>query len=239
MSSYSRKRKRTSGSSYRTSRKRGVYVVPNRLRYSRAPLATRGYKFPSTELKFLDTASTGGIAFGNQSTGATGAVSIVLINASVPGTGATNRIGRKIIMKNILMRCYYDAGTNSNSGYVRTMLVYDMQANGATPSAADIFMNGSTPFITMPMNLDNRDRFRVIHDRTRYLAGANGNTDTNEIYYKKYIKLGKGLETIYNAGSAGTVADIQTGALYLVVMTCNDTANVNARVETRIRFVDN
>lgn len=237
--SYSGSKRKRISKSYRPYKRRHTYGGSRMLRgiKPRAPLRTGGYYFPSKELKFLDVASTGGIAFGNNSTGATGAVSFVLLNGCIPGTSATNRIGRKISMKNLNMRCYYDTQPTSGSGFVRTMLIYDMQSNGVAPTAADVFLNGSTPFITMPLNLDNRDRFKVIHDRTRYISAGSGLSDTNMIYYKKYFKR-LGLPTIYNAGSAGTVADIQTGALYLIVMTTCPTANLNARVETRIRFAD-
>lgn len=201
-------------------------------------MASRGYRFPSHELKFLDVASTGGIAFGNDNTGATGAVSFVLLNGSVPGTGATNRIGRKISMKSLFVRFYYDANSTTSSGYLRSMIVYDMQANGVAPTAADLFSGGGTPFITMLTNMDNRDRFKIIHDRTLYISAGTAVSDSNMKYYKKYFKWKNGLNVIYNAGSAGTVADIQTGSLYLVVMSCHSTANLNARVESRVRFAD-
>lgn len=219
-----------SGSAYKKRRTRASS-------FSGAPLASRGFRFPMKgELKFAEVDSTGAIAFGVPATGATGALSIVLLNGLSLGTAAQTRVGRKINMRSIMMRAYFNAAATTTSGFVRVMLVYDRQANGTAPTAADILAQGGTPFITSINNLDNRERFLVIHDKTRYLSAGSAVSDTNAIYYKKYKRLA--LETTYNSGSSGTVGDINTGAMYLVVFTSCGIANVNARITTRIRFSD-
>lgn len=57
---------------------------------------------------------------------------------------------------------------------------------------------------------------------------------------KEYVKLSQ--EVIFNGGNAGTIADINSGAIYMFWIGSNpNAANVraNAIVSARMRFVDN
>lgn len=117
------------------------------------------------------------------------------------------------------------------------MIIYDAQANGATPAITDILQNGT---YESPMNLNNRDRFRVLADKF-YAMGANNYTTGTLVagspmpricsIFKKFR-----LETIYS-GTGSTVASIQSGAFYLLVI---NTANLATSAESfvRMRFTD-
>ena len=59
----------------------------------------------------------------------------VLLNGLVPGTAASQRVGREIRMHTLHVR-FYSATTNVTTRFV---LVYDHQPNGATPAVTDIF----------------------------------------------------------------------------------------------------
>ena len=61
------------------------------------------------------------------------------------------------------------------------------------------------------MNMDNRDRFTVLHDYQCPVDQLGGRPST---VHKKFRKLN--VVTAYNAGTAGTVADIASYSIYLL-----------------------
>lgn len=243
----SRKRTRSSGggrgyksSAKRTSTKRrkgNTYAALSVI--TRAPPASRGWFNPTKELKFIETTDTGVIPAGTPATLLTGGFQPILLNGSIPGSGATNRIGRKIFMRSCLIRFACAAAATSTSGIVRCMLVYDSQVNGTAFTDTDLlvpFDGTPNPFITSKNNLDNRDRFKVLMDKQFYLSGGTAVTDTNVRILMKYKRLEH--PVIYNAGTAGTVADINTGGLFFCSMCTNGTAAPISRLDARVRFSD-
>lgn len=123
----------------------------------------------------------------------------VLLNGLVLGTGASQRVGREIRMNSIQIRLM---GGISNP--IRFVLVYDSQSNGAAPAITDIFETNNW---MSEVNFSNRDRFQFVFDLTTPLHG--------DPHYEEELDLN--LITYYNAGTAGTVADIASGALYIVL----------------------
>lgn len=178
------------------------YSEPADLRQSIAGALTRvsqrvgGYAYNQSSLNFKDVAFNGN--FPAQWTAPS------LINGLVPGTDASQRIGRQIEIKRILLRLV--ATTTC-----RFVLVLDTQANGATPAITDIFQSDA---YESEINFSNRDRFHVIYDVCIPING--------DLHLEDEIECA--LVTFYNGGSAGTVADIATGALYW--MTNNSTTAV-------------
>ena len=84
------------------------------------------------ELKYVDVNAT-------QSFTDTG--NVTLLNGIAPGTGASQRIGKKVILRNLLISCSIGSGiTGANvfRGLVRIMAVYDKQTNATAPTVADI-----------------------------------------------------------------------------------------------------
>lgn len=135
----------------------------------------------------------------------------ILLNGLAPGTGASQRIGKKVTIKTIQMRAAISAnvaGTNTFSGMVRCFIVYDKQANAAFPTVGAILEQATG---SSPMNMDNRDRFLVLYDRQFALDQLGGNPSAQIKMYKRV-----NLTTVFNAGTAGTVADITSGSIYVV-----------------------
>lgn len=162
----------------------------------------------------------------------------VLLNGLVPGTGASQRIGKKVTLKSIQIRGAINAGAlgvNPFSGFGRMFIIYDKQANAAFPTIASILEQTSG---TSPMNMDNRERFLVLYDRQFALDQFGGNPSAQVKMYKKL-----NLTTVFNAGTAGTVADITSGAVYVVFINENSyvTTSTNSpiiRWYSRIRYED-
>lgn len=211
---------------------------------SMVPAASRGYTPNSQELKVVDT----GTAIYNCDT--TG--DIRCVNLCTLGSDMTNRIGRKICLSSFQMRGYLrNAASVTGAAAVvppsqcRWMLVWDTQPNGALPSITDILNSGSS---TSQLNLNNRDRFRIIREKIwaldPYIVSATASqsvaTAVNQTKTVKVFKKLKDLEVIFNSTNGGTIADIQTGAL-LSVWVGNSAASADGPEfvgSYRVRFSD-
>lgn len=169
---------------------------------------------------------------------ATAFLGISCINEVIQGATAYNRIGSKILVKSVHVRCSMAvAGTSENAqGTVRFMVVYDRQPNGSYPTISDILsVNVSTaPTFDSGINMANRDRFVVL--RNKYSAlylGAAAN-----VHFDEFIKTK--LEVQYKSNT-GTIGDITTGAIYIVAFSTNSTAAsyIAAKAfQSRIRYFD-
>lgn len=151
------------------------------------------------------------------------------LNDVVQGNSATTRVGRKILMKSILVQ---GALTISN-GFARVLIVYDRQTNGAAIAATDVLTSNTIMGI---QNLDNRDRFIILADIFPFSQDENLGAVIAGVpcSYKRYIKCN--LETIYG-GNAGTFADINSGAIWMMTNCNGGTVSGETGIQ-RIRFVD-
>nr|WAE42745.1 MAG: capsid protein [Cressdnaviricota sp.] len=170
------------------------------------------------------------------------ATNITVVNAPLEGAAFYQRVGRRIAMKSFHLNGYITQ-TFSNAApnlatYVRIMVIYDRQTNGAAPSYADILLaynaSGATSSIVLDgINMNNRDRFTVLMDYKVTLPpiGINGVTaseldtiiDTTKLMVNRFIPL-KNLETHFK-NSAGGVGDIATGGLFVFALDINGVAS--------------
>lgn len=162
-----------------------------------------------------------------------------LLNGVATGTDYTNRIGRKILMKSLLLRLsiFNDTTTSDPTGdIIRVVVVYDCQSNGVAPAVTDVISGG----FDGPMNLNNRDRFKILLDKfwtvpgQTYTAGTLTAGSPQPKYYKLYKKMST--EEIFS-GTGATVGSIATGGIYIFAMSTGTTGNA-VGVNSRIRFND-
>jgi len=154
---------------------------------------------------------------------------INVLNDVAQGTTAITRIGRKILMKSLLVQGWVNL---SSPTVLRILIIYDRQPNGALPGATDVLTSNT---LMAAMNLDNRDRFICLADIFPGDDAENltGNA-TNGFGWKRFIKMN--LETIYG-GNAGSIADINTGSLLIMTNCYGGTASSETGLQ-RLRFVD-
>lgn len=204
------------------------YVRQNRMRQQ--AVKTGGYGNPQlAETKFIDvtpsfTLSTSSNAF---------VATPVLLNGCIQGTEATQRLGRKITMTSLYVKgALQFAPTGTLGGYVRIAVVHDKQSNGTAPGITDVFLSND---LNSPNNLTNSDRFTKVADFESGIVSANGDCVAPIEFYRKLM-----LETAYNTGNAGTVADIASGSLYMFI--CNNgnftTTAPTIRLQSRVKFLD-
>lgn len=185
----------------------------------------------------------------------------VVLNLIQQGTGSWNRVGRKAYMKSV--RCTLDAvlavttasPNNVAAPCLRIALVWDKQPSGGSiPTFDTIFghtlQDGTEASSVLDaVKYDNMDRFRVlkecfINPNPGILnSGMSGSgVYTLHFYEDIYLKLKK--ETVFlGQSSPMTIADISSGALYLVYRTVSDTDtddkwSINTTSFARLRYTD-
>lgn len=201
---------------------------------------------PGPERKYLDQVGNfnlNTLAVAANTGGQSGTETLQLINGCMLGTDAVNRIGRKISMKSIQLRILFTLQTSSGgtaltgvtAGYIRLMVIYDAQANGGTVQYGDIFQGTPAQGNVTPLNLNNRERFKVIWDKDKQIDPDGPNNQMFKLYKKCMLPV------TFNAGNAGTAADIQTGALWLLAMTSvqgTSAGVISGEFYSRVRFTD-
>lgn len=189
-----------------------------------------------------------------------------LLNGVQEGSAFYNRIGRKISMKSLhwtgAIQQNTTVHTSTDQDWLRILIVYDRQTNGAFPVGNDVLLNyddqgtaAGGPYAGL--NLNNADRFVVLRDKRINLCNRilsdNLAPPSNEsilgsglINYQfdptinEYIDL-KGLEVHYRSSTnPANVGDIATGAIYLCFQMGSTAAtnNYQLHVNTRLRYWD-
>lgn len=159
-----------------------------------------------------------------------------LLNGIGLGNEVYNRIGRQIFMKNLELRGFINQQNGAlNEQVCRVAVLYDRQSNGTAPTAAMLWdLSGATSYVASQYNLDNRDRFKVLYDKVLSIAPPLVNDSRKNIV--AHIPLN--LYATFNYSNTGTITDIQTGALY-VVMVCEaplGLVNLRTTFTTRVFF---
>lgn len=178
------------------------------------------------------------------------------VNQPVEGTSYYQRIGRQIEMQSLHLTGYLTFNSTSAStteDYIRIMVVYDRNTNGALPNTADLILNQNAAGTTTTtgldhLNLNNRDRFMILRDQRIYWPGTTNSAtgslptfqgavegDKATFMITHFIKLNN-LLCEYKA-SAGAITDVSSGALYVFYMSYNNQA-VTFNFTTRLRYKD-
>lgn len=163
----------------------------------------------------------------------TAAPVIQLINGLQLGNTASQRQGQQLKSTNINLRGKLSVNNSAvgGSSQARIMLVYDRQSNGSVFSITDLLENGAVwSFRTMGY----KKRFKVLADHT-YQMVNNTNTEQQIVDLSAVLDL----RTIYNTGNTGTISDIDTGSLYLVLISDEATYGPELQYQLRYRWVDN
>lgn len=193
-------------------------------------IRTGGWANPvsGAEKKFVDVAATF-----NPTAGAVTFTNGVLLNGIATGTDASSRIGRKAVIKSLLIRATASLGTATAGGMFRLLVVYDKQANATAPGITDILLADA---FNSPNNLSNRDRFVTIFDQIMGPLDADGDSQVADVFYKKL-----NLEEMWNAGTDALIGSITSGSIYAFVAQSGGMAT-NAPALTmysRVRYTDN
>lgn len=176
------------------------------------------------ELKYLDTVSTG-IAVDSSGT-------LILLNGCAQGDDINTREGREIRIKSLRIKWKPAINASATGTIVRCILFIDKQVNASAPSVTTILKNSGALNLAQ-MDLAYRKRFKILYDK--YITMSNNSMEeTVEDYFRKM-----NLVVEYNSSSAGTVADIVTNALYMLLISDQATNTPTVVYWNRVRFYDN
>jgi len=93
------------------------------------------------------------------------------------------------------------------------LVVLDKQTNATALTILNVLKSVSP---ISQKNLDNRHRFTILHDQSFSIEGqvATVSGGISQVVHNWYKKCN--ITVQFNNGNAGTVADIQSGSLYLI-----------------------
>lgn len=164
--------------------------------------------------------------------------SVTLLNTIAQGSTTSQRVGKKVMLKSVQIRGNVTSDSTTTVAPWAFMIVYDRRPQGgAVPAVTDIL----TAATATAMNNDsNSNRFSILHRQEGIAAGV-GSTPVSGLEASNVSAFVK-MNRLYVAkgGTAGTIDEIDTGALYLVTVgsIAAGTADANLTASFRTRFVD-
>lgn len=189
------------------------------------------------------------------------AVTVTLLNGLATGTDYYNRTGRKVVGKSLRLRGdIKPTATTTNiypGGFLRMAVVLDRQpdANPGSVTWADVFQNqdnaGTTSNqVTAGVNLNNRDRFKILRDKTFQVPTFYYQSVTpNANIFSGYPSLADGeqlcvdwfipLQDLVTQYSGTGAMNITTGSLFIVSQSDQNTGVWTFNFSSRYRYTDN
>jgi len=173
------------------------------------------------------------------------------LNTLINGPELYQRVGRKIYMKNLHIRGFFNPTASAVEQPARLIIYFDAQPNATAPTINSLLQDSNAAAGTSwasEINLVNRQRFKILRDYQVILGQVSSiiatgteiipDPITNSLNVDMFIKL-KGLETIYNGVNGGTIADITSGAIGLTLVggTTAD-GNWQFSYSSRLRYYD-
>ncbi len=165
-------------------------------------------------------------------------VSLLLIAA---GSGESQRIGRKIVVKKVSIKLEWIFLATATSGAAhalgRFILYVDKQANGAAATVADILDTPALGVLAF-RDLENVNRFKILADRSYNVTPNCGAGDgTTNIYTGGYtndeIHVNLNLPVEYS-DPVGVLTEIKSNNIGILLISHG--GNVSCRYRTRVRF---
>ncbi len=172
---------------------------------------------------------------------------VLCINACATGTGASDRDGRKMVMKSVqlegelLSAVQQDQADVLQAAYVTVALVWDKQTNSAQMSAEDVYLDTANIPECQLRNLQYQTRFKVLWVKKFVLqpstTGSDGaNTMSTGRYGARFSVYRKLNIPVTFDGVTAVVADIADNSLH-VIACCSVGAQVQMAYNSRVRFV--
>lgn len=166
---------------------------------------------------------------------------LTLLNIIPQGTTVNDRVGKKVKLLSIQMRGYAIANAGSAiTNDVAVIFVYDRRPRGALPAITDVLETANATALNQD---SNSGRFKILKRIDMFLLGSSaGGANSGSAYAQSVDCYTKLKELPYEAMAAGTgvIADINTGALYMITVGSaaagTTAATLNATI--RVRFVD-
>lgn len=175
--------------------------------------------------------------------------------APTEGSGISNRVGRKVMVKGIRIRgiLKYVNEINLTLGVepttIRLIMFMDQQTNGTQAQGEQLMQPPATAdadLVTLSMmNLGSLGRFRVLKDTTLTVQNPNTtydgtNIETNGLNrtFKWNVSFKNPIEINFNATNGGTVADIVDNSFHIIAAKGETTSNLILSYYCRTSYID-
>lgn len=155
----------------------------------------------------------------------------VLFNGLTKGDDAFNREGRSVRFKSLQLKLTGLINGSATDTRLRFILFIDKSPQGTQPPNSEL-LELNTNYIDSYRNLAFRKRFVILKN---WVVLLDSNDPHQEISHYQRIDL----KTIYNGGNAGGIADIESNALYMYVVSDETVNTPGVVVSYRVRFIDN
>lgn len=161
-----------------------------------------------------------------------------LLNDPLQGVNESERIGRRIQMVRLDVKFIYMPNAASVlDQLLRTIILIDKQANGATPTTAMILANSSNASQTIVSHRyeSNRNRFRFLYDQV-HTSNFNG-----ESIIRRRVSIplsGPDSIVTFSTTNGGTVADINTNSMWMFFVTDQVANQPTFSLSSRLWFYD-
>jgi len=156
------------------------------------------------------------------------------------GTGASDRIGRKIWIKKIQMNIsmHYIPTTAAEPAFYRMLLVMDKQANGANATWANVME--STVSTDSFRNLENSQRFKILKDWRGVINQVGREFSTNYLdVARKFSYYADCNIPIEYSSTTGVIAEQRSNTLFVIACMSNaPTESIEVSWYIRLRFTD-
>lgn len=217
-----------------TRRRRSSYRAPRRFSARRSPAtrfrrttAFRTRRRRAVERKVVDTDLSHAVTLASEYA--------VLLNGIAVGADSNQRIGRKAVMRDLLLACDLQPATESaDIQVVHVAVVQDKAPTGVLPDFDDIYDIHGLRI------LENTPRFKVrLHRQMQFkptntpVTGSDVTTQSRRIFSRIPLNF---IET-FSAGTNG-LGSVSGNALYLLVFVKMGTVTVNITGRARLRFTE-
>ncbi len=157
---------------------------------------------------------------------------VIQLTNLVTGDSNTTRDGSKVMVTSFTFNYFVQRHASASRTIWRIMLVQDKQTNGAEFDPSELLQDDTVlDNLVSPYNTDNNHRFRVLYDELAPGKSANSAIWVRKIFKKVRIPL------TYDA-SAGTIADLTSNSLALLIMSDEDTNTPVMTYNVRLRYED-
>ena len=200
------------------------------------------YNAIGTEKKFFDTVIAD---YAIQNAGHIHTTGLLGVIAS--GTGESQRIGRKILLKSIHIHASLrkeDSTVKADSStVVRIIVGIDTQCNGVGPVVGDVLkLTNPTVLPTNAFNnLSNKGRFIILKDKyfnlTSLCGAGNGTTNDYGRAYKQFNYNRKLNIPINYSSTTGSISEIRDNVPFMIV-SCLFDNDAAIHIHTRSRYTD-
>jgi hypothetical protein len=170
---------------------------------------------------------------------------LVLLNAILQGSSGVNRTGRQVKLDHLRLNLAFNQTNQVPADFVRYIVLMDRESRGSAPAVGDVLTNTTFGIqaVLSSHNFDNvPSRFKILADEVLIsnatVSTSSTNATWNEPWNHRLIHIPLKQTVHYYNTSAGTIADIDSNALYLITWGQNSTNPTELYFDSRLVFRD-